>query len=76
MLNEEIKAFAIKQGFQDVKEIGKYKEFTVYQPFFTDGKKHIVGYPQYILVRDKEIKLQVDTNFEITKIVFPENSKD
>ncbi len=67
MPNENIKEFAIKQGFQDVKEIGKYKEFTVYQPFFTDGKKHIVGYPQYILVTGETIKLHVDSKFEITK---------
>lgn len=67
MLNEEIKTFVIKHGFQDAKEIGKYKEFTVYQPFFTDGKKHIVGYPQYILVNGKEIKLHVDMKFEIAK---------
>lgn len=70
MLNENIKVFAIKQGFQDVKEIGKYKEFTVYQPFFTDNKKHIVGYPQYILVNGEEIKLHVDVTFEITKVFY------
>lgn len=70
MLNEDIKTFAIKQGFQDVKEIGKYKEFTVYQPFFTDNKKHIVGYPQYILVNGEEIKLHVDVTFEITKVFY------
>ena len=67
MLNDEIKEFAINQGFQDIKEIGKYKDYIVYQPFFTDGKKHIVGYPQYILVNGETIKLQVDIKFEITK---------
>ena len=70
MLNEDIKNFAIKQGFQDIKEIGKYKDFTVYRPFFTDDKKRIVGYPQYILVKGEEIQLHVDVTFEITKVFY------
>lgn len=65
MLNEDIKKFAIQHGFQDIKEIGKYKDFTVFQPLFTDGKKHIIGFPQYIFVKDEEIKLYIDTKFEV-----------
>jgi hypothetical protein len=66
MLNEQIKAFAIKQGFQDVKEIGKYKEYTVYVPIFTDGKSRKTGYPQYILVNNNQISIKIDNDFEIT----------
>lgn len=39
MCNEDIKKFAIKNGFHDAKEIGKYQDWTVFQPIFADGKK-------------------------------------
>ena len=58
MHNEKIKAFAIKQGFQDIKPLGKYNDSDIYQPIFTDGKKHIVGFPQYIMVKDENISLE------------------
>lgn len=76
MLNADIKKFAVQQGFQDVKEIGNYKDYKVYQPCFTDGKKHVIGYPHYILVNENEIKLQVDVKFEITDVIFPKNTTD
>lgn len=72
MHNEIIKAFAIKQGFQDIKLLGKYKDYDIYQPIFTDGKTHIVGMPQYILVKDEDIKLEIDKSFKITKTLFSE----
>ena len=72
MLKEDIKKFAVKQGFQDAEEIGKYKDYTAYRPIFLDGKARIIGYPQYILVKDESIQLKVDTNFEISKTLFPE----
>ena len=72
MHNDEIKAFAIKQGFQDIKPLGKYKDSDIYQPIFIDGKRHIVGLPQYILVKDENISLKIDSKFEITKIMFPD----
>ena len=72
MHNDTIKAFAIQQGFQDIKPLGKYNDSDIYQPIFTDGKTHIVGFPQYILVKDEDISLKIDSKFEITKIMFPD----
>lgn len=72
MLKEDIKKFAIQQGFEDAKEIGKYKNFTVYQPLFNDGKPRMIGYPQYIFVDGEEIKLHVDVGFEVSQVFFSE----
>lgn len=69
MSNEEIKSFAINQGFNEVKEIGTYKDSKVYLPIFTTNNK-IVGYPQYIFVNGKEITLRIDVSMEITKALF------
>lgn len=72
MSEEKIKDFAIKNGFQDVKEIGKYNEYVVYAPIFTDGKARKIGYPQYILIKDEEISLKIDISLEMTKELFQE----
>ena len=72
MHNETIKDFAVKQGFQDIKILGKYNDYDIYQPIFTDGKTHIVGMPQYILVKDEDIRLEIDKKLKITKTLFPE----
>ena len=71
-MQDDIKAFAIKQGFQDAREIGQYNGSTVYQPVFTDGRRRMVGYPQYIMVSDGHISLKVDSTFEITDRFFPD----
>lgn len=72
MHNEVIKSFAIKQGFQDIKLLGKYNDYDIYQPIFTDEKTHIVGMPQYILVRDEDIRFEIDKDLKITKTLFTE----
>lgn len=72
MPNEKIKEFAIKNGFQDVREIGKYNEYVVFAPIFTDGKSRKIGYPQYILVKNEEISLRIDISLEMTKELFPD----
>jgi hypothetical protein len=72
MHNDIIKVFAVKQGFQDIKLLGKYNDYDIYQPIFTDEKTHIVGMPQYILVKGENIKLEIDKSFKITKTFFPE----
>lgn len=68
----EIKAFAKKQGFADVKELGLHNGSTVYQPVFSDGNVRKVGYPQYVLVSDGNISLKIDSSFEITDKFFPD----
>ncbi len=68
----EIKAFAEKQGFTDVKELGQYDGNTVYLPVFADSKVRKVGYPQYILVSGEHISLRIDSSFELTDKFFPD----
>lgn len=53
---EKIKEIAKKYGFDDVKYIGKWKSYKVYEPFFADDETHLIGYPQYILQKGEKIR--------------------
>ena len=51
-MKKKIKEMARKYGFHDVEYAGKWHDCKVYEPIFTDGKVHYIGYPQYILNED------------------------
>lgn len=55
-MKKKIKELAKKYGFHDVKYAGKWKDCKVYEPIFTDGKEHCIGYPQYILCKEGELR--------------------
>lgn len=62
---EKVKAFAKKQGYDDVLYIGKWKEFDCYEPVFKGDDVSFIGVPLLILVQDKEIRMStVDEAFE------------
>ena len=66
MSNEEIKAFAIKNGYKDIQEVGNYADSRVFVPVFQNDKK-VIGYPQYILLKNDELIVKTDISMEITK---------
>lgn len=55
-MKEKIKEMAEKYGFHDVKYIGKWKKYNVYEPIFTDEETHMIGFPQYLLERNGTVR--------------------
>lgn len=56
----EAKKMAKESGFHDAKSIGKWKEYEVIEPIFTDGETHFIGVPQYILCNDGKLRWTED----------------
>lgn len=52
----EAKKMARKAGFHDVKRVGKWNGYEVFEPIFTDGNTHLIGFPQYILHKDGKLR--------------------
>ena len=48
-MKEKAKQMARKYGFHAVKYAGKWRDCKVYEPIFTDGETHCIGFPQYII---------------------------
>lgn len=70
---EEVLKFAKSYGFQTVKKLGTYEDYTVYQPDFSDGKEHMIGLPHYIFEKDGKLKMKVDDySFKITNYFYPD----
>ena len=62
---EKVKAFAKKQGYDDVLYIGKWKEFDAYEPVFKGEEPSFIGVPLLILVKGDSIRMStVDEAFE------------
>lgn len=59
-LLKKVKDFAIKSGYQNAEYLTKWKDFSVYQPFFNDEETHYIGLPRVILVRGDKIRLSND----------------
>ncbi len=49
-------------GFHDVKYIGKWKDYEIVEPIFTDGEIHYIGYPQYILIEGSQLRWTADSD--------------
>ena len=62
---EEVKAFAKKQGYDDVLYLEKWKGFDVYEPVFDGDEPSFVGVPLVVLVKDDIIRMStVEEAFE------------
>lgn len=57
---QEAKRMARTAGFHDVRIIGKWEDYEVAEPIFTDGKMHCIGFPQYILCKDGVLRWSKD----------------
>ena len=57
---EKIKELARKSGFHSVRYAGKWHDCKVYEPIFTDGQEHCIGYHQYIIEETDELRWQND----------------
>lgn len=56
----EAKKMAREAGFHDAKRVGVWKGYEVIEPIFTDGEDHFIGFPQYILYKDGELRWTKD----------------
>lgn len=51
-----IEKWAKKQGYESIRQLpGKWKGFDVYEAILGDGL--VVGYPEFILVKDDSIRM-------------------
>lgn len=58
----EAKKKAREAGYHDAKHVGTWKEYEVVEPIFTDGETHFIGFPQYILLKDRKMRWTKDYN--------------
>jgi hypothetical protein len=56
----EAKQMARNAGYHDVKRIGKWKGYEVFEQIFTDDEIHFIGIPQYILYKDGALRWTKD----------------
>ena len=56
----EAKRMAREAGYHDAKRIGTWKEYEVVEPIFTDEDTHFIGFPQYILFKDGNMRWTKD----------------
>lgn len=62
---EKVKAFAKKQGYDDVLYIGKWKEFDAYEPVLKGEDVSFTGVPLLIFVHGDSIRMStVEEAFE------------
>ncbi len=59
---KKILELAQKSGFHSVKRLGIWQNYNVYEPIFTDNEIHLIGFPQYILVRGGKMRWTKDYN--------------
>lgn len=59
---KKILELARKNGFHSVKRLGMWQNYNVYEPIFTDNEIHYIGFPQFILVKDRKIRWTKDYN--------------
>ena len=56
----EAKRMARDAGYHEARRVGIYKEYSVMEPIFTDGKFHFIGIPQYILYKEGKLRWTKD----------------
>lgn len=59
-MKKKIKELARKSGFHSVRYAGKWHDCKVYEPIFTDGQEHCIGYPQYIIEENGKLRWTKD----------------
>ena len=60
MKEQKILDFARESIYDQVKYIGKWKKYDVWEPGFSDGEPRFIGFPQFILVKDGEPQWSAD----------------
>lgn len=60
MKEQEILRFARKSIFDTAKRLGKWKDYEVWEPGFSDSQTHYIGFPQFILIKGNSIRLTED----------------
>ena len=55
-ITKKIKELTKENCYQDVNYIGMWNGHEVYEPIYTDGKEHDIGYPQYILSKGNSLR--------------------
>ena len=55
-MRKKIKKMTKENCFHDVNYIGMWNRHKVYEPIYTDGKEHDIGYPQYILSKGNSLR--------------------
>lgn len=73
-MSNKIKDIARKQGFDDAKYVGKWREHKVYEAIFTDGETHCIGFPQYIIKEGGDI-LRWSKNWEESMDIMSDTEK-
>lgn len=68
MKEQEILKFARKSIFDTAKRLGKWKDYEVWEPEFSDGQTRYIGFPQFILVKGDSIRWTRD-DAESTAII-------
>ncbi len=68
---DHINEFAKKYGFDHAEKLGEYDGQEVYFPRFADTRPRLLGFPQYILLKDGALTLHIDRDFKITDHFFP-----
>ena len=53
----EIKDFAVENGYDDVKYIGEWKGYKVFNPIIKSDKPLCLGYPLKILKKNDELRI-------------------
>ncbi|MDD6448287.1 MAG: hypothetical protein PUF78_01000 [Lachnospiraceae bacterium] len=71
MDEKDIIAVAKKNSYDTAKYAGEWHGYDVWVGEFTDGKKHEVGLPLFILVKDGKYKLGYDSWMQIMDDLFP-----
>lgn len=46
--------------YDDAKYLGEWKGYAVYEPTFSDDEPRCIGFPQFILAKDKELRWTAD----------------
>ncbi len=60
MTKEKIQEFAQTSIFDTAEYIGKWEDYEVWEPGFSDGEPRCIGFPQFILVKGETIRWSKD----------------
>ena len=76
---EEAIKFAKEHGYEKIKKLGLYDGYVVYNIIFSPDKKGnypCIGYPRFILEKDKKFMIKIDDDFKIIDHFFPDDESD
>lgn len=53
----------------------RFNGYKVYEPYYFDGRVRYTGYPRYILVKGREIRLVLDHSLQILDLLYKEDTE-